>query len=599
MRALPITTNETCDHRCAFCDARREVEDPAIAGSAALRARIDAAAGAEALILTGGEPTLRRDLPAIVAYARRRGPRVVLETHAARLDAAAIDALARAGLSIVRVHLPGLGDDADAITGDVGGSARTQAAIRAMHAAGIAVEANLPVSRETLATIAALPPAIAAAGLPVQALWARIVVDAPSSGSCPSLEELRDTLTSLAEAARAASIPLRLAPQALLPACVFPQPGRIAHLYALSPGGRERDDHRRLPGCERCVVVDRCPGFPRAILAREPDTAAAPITQDRLRRRLSVIESVEAQIERELRTEELFRRSDGVTERATTIRVNFLCNQACTFCFVSTHLPAAADDRIEAEIRRAAAGGGVVVLSGGEPTLNPRLTAWVALARSSGASHVELQSNAIRLADGDLAERLRDAGLSRCFISLHGATAATSDLVTQAPGTFVKTLAGIDAIVRAGLPVQLNFVICQANFRELPAYFDLVGGRWPSASVCVSFVGPSTDLVPSTAEVIPRYAEVMPLLAEGLQRARRHGTLVEGFESMCGIPLCLVPADLDPFLGLAAIPEGFDRGEFIKAEACRGCDLEDRCFGVRRRYAALYGADELRPIRRP
>jgi hypothetical protein len=69
-----------------------------------------------------------------------------------------------------------------------------------------------------------------------------------------------------------------------------------------------------------------------------------------------------------------------------------------------------------------------------------------------------------------------------------------------------------------------------------------------------------------------------------------------GFESMCGIPLCLVPDDARPTL-LAEIPEGYDQGEFLHPSACEGCSLRRKCWGVRRGYFELYGAGELAPLR--
>jgi hypothetical protein len=82
-----------------------------------------------------------------------------------------------------------------------------------------------------------------------------------------------------------------------------------------------------------------------------------------------------------------------------------------------------------------------------------------------------------------------------------------------------------------------------------------------------------------------------------MRAATRCGVEVGGFDSMCGIPLCLVPGDLQPFFALAEVPAGYDRGEFLKPAACEQCVLEPRCFGIRRGYAELYGAAELRPLR--
>jgi hypothetical protein len=72
---------------------------------------------------------------------------------------------------------------------------------------------------------------------------------------------------------------------------------------------------------------------------------------------------------------------------------------------------------------------------------------------------------------------------------------------------------------------------------------------------------------------------------------------VIGFESMCGIPLCLVPRAAPAFFAIADADLEEARGEFIRADACRTCDLSGKCFGVRRGYAELHGTGELRAVR--
>jgi hypothetical protein len=239
------------------------------------------------------------------------------------------------------------------------------------------------------------------------------------------------------------------------------------------------------------------------------------------------------------------------------------------------------------------------VLSGGEPTLDPALLDHVRRAKRGGAREVELQTNATRLGEPGRAAALADAGVDTAFVSLHGATAATSDAVTDAPDTFVRTCEGLDALHATAIRVRINFVLCAINHREFPAFVDLVGQRWPDASITVSFVGMSTDLVPRSPDLVPRYTDVLPDLAEGLRRAHARGTHVDGFDSMCGVPACLVPADISHFFSLSAVPDGYDGGEFVHPEPCRRCALADRCFGLRRGYAQMYGHDELRPVAGP
>ncbi len=279
----------------------------------------------------------------------------------------------------------------------------------------------------------------------------------------------------------------------------------------------------------------------------------------------------------------------------TIIRVNFHCNQACSFCFVSTHLPPAEEETVRAAIVEAARRKSRVVLSGGEPTLNRRLLAYVRLAKESGAPFISLQTNAVKLDDAALATSLVEAGVDETFVSLHGCTAATSDAITEAPGTFVRTIVGLDNLHATHVTININFVLCEANRRELVDFVRFAGTRWPRARLNFSFVAASTDLVPRERALIPRYSDILPALGEAVDEAKRLGVQMIGFESMCGLPLCLVPTSIER-LALTEIPEGFDRGEFVKAEACRGCRYETRCFGIRRGYVDLYGTSELRRV---
>ncbi len=593
-RTARVYTNETCNQNCGFCDRRAPRERPAYVDANAVRRRIDEA-DASTVVLTGGEPTLRRDLCALVAHAKRGGARVELETNAAGIDEAKARALAAAGLDLARVHLPAWGEAADAITRDPGGFAAALRGARALVAAGVALEIEAPVVRANATLLEELPRALRAEGLPVQALVLGVPFQAPNMQEILPLPEAARVVERVEAAARRHAIPLRLDSHTALPPCLLEDAARLAHLFALTPGGRAREGYRPLAACGTCAVGDRCPGVPIA-QAGALEGALRPIRADRVRRRLSVISTVEEQVRRELFQDELQRRPGEPPRLARTVRVNFRCNQSCAFCFVSTHLPRAPDGEVEAAIAEAGRQSATIAISGGEPTLSPRLVELVRLARDAGASLVELQTNATRIDDA-LAEALRDAGLGLAYVSLHALDAARSDAITSAPGTHAKTVRGVDALHRAGVPLRLSYVFTRQNLEGFDAYVEGVAARWPGVEIGVSFVAASTDLVPRTEALIPRYADVIPALAAGIARARALGVRLSGLESMCGIPLCLVPEDLSGFFALAEAPDGYDGGEIVRTEACAACALRGRCFGLRRGYAELYGTDELRPVR--
>jgi MoaA/NifB/PqqE/SkfB family radical SAM enzyme len=554
--------------------------------------------GAKEIVLTGGEPTLRKDLAAIIAYAKTLGLATVLETNATLVDAPRALEWKQAGLDRVRVNLAGGDERLDAVTRDEGGFQRTLAGLHAFRTAGIPIEVMAAVIRSTVPLLPSLPKTLAREfGEGIDGIVLAIPVESPDPTEILDYAAVVDAIIATDTAAREVGLLVRLGSDTGLPPCVFPSRAASAHLlYAMSPGAAKRRGFHQVEACGSCQVADRCAGLSEAYLARFPLPVMKPIRDDKTRRRLSVMSTVQEQITRELVSPNRREKPGMPTEEERIIRVNFQCNQACRFCFVSTHLPAAHDSAIRQAIVEAGKSGARITLSGGEPTLNARLVDYVRLARESSTGPVELQTNAIRLADAELARNVITAGVDEVFVSLHGSTAEISDAITDAPGTFVKTVAGLDNLVKLEVALGINFVICQSNYRDLPAFIRLVHARWPKSLISLSFVAPSSDLVPHDRELIPRHSEVVPFIREAMALAWELGLVIAPLESMCGLPLCHWPTEFHEQSWKDDLPASFDAGEFIKPPACNDCVVSRRCFGIRRRYASLYGVDEIRPI---
>jgi pyrroloquinoline quinone biosynthesis protein E len=115
-----------------------------------------AALGAVHVGLTGGEPSVRRDLGAIVRHAAAAGLYTHLVTAGVPLDAAGLAELAAAGLRSVQLSV----QDAQAAASDaIAGTAcfeRKLALARAVRALGLALTLNVVLHRRNLGSVAAL-----------------------------------------------------------------------------------------------------------------------------------------------------------------------------------------------------------------------------------------------------------------------------------------------------------------------------------------------------------------------------------------------------------------------------------------------------------
>jgi pyrroloquinoline quinone biosynthesis protein E len=143
-----------CPLRCPYCSNPLALRDfPELLGAAdwARVFREAAALGAVHVGLTGGEPSTRRDLDAIVRAAAEAGLYTHLVTAGLPLDPEGLAALARAGLRSVQVSV----QDADAPASDaIAGTPcfeRKLALARAVRALGLPLTLNVVLHRRNLA----------------------------------------------------------------------------------------------------------------------------------------------------------------------------------------------------------------------------------------------------------------------------------------------------------------------------------------------------------------------------------------------------------------------------------------------------------------
>jgi pyrroloquinoline quinone biosynthesis protein E len=149
-----------CPLQCPYCSNPLELEraNGELTTAEWCRVMDEAAAlGVLQVHLSGGEPTARRDLEAIVAHARGLGLYTNLITAGVLLDEARIDALRAAGLEHVQLSFQGAESaTADRVGGYKGGHAKKLAVAQAVRAAGLPLTVNAVVHRQNLDQLEAM-----------------------------------------------------------------------------------------------------------------------------------------------------------------------------------------------------------------------------------------------------------------------------------------------------------------------------------------------------------------------------------------------------------------------------------------------------------
>jgi len=158
-----IALTYRCQNRCFFCyasspDRGRTVPEMTTEEVKGVLDKIVDQARVPTVSFTGGEPTLRPDLPELIAYAKSRGLRTNLITNGIRCTAEGyVTLLAKAGLNSAQVSVEaGDASTHDAVVDHPGAFERTIQGVRNLKVAGVHTHTNTTINERNLQALPAL-----------------------------------------------------------------------------------------------------------------------------------------------------------------------------------------------------------------------------------------------------------------------------------------------------------------------------------------------------------------------------------------------------------------------------------------------------------
>ena len=294
-----------------------------------------------------------------------------------------------------------------------------------------------------------------------------------------------------------------------------------------------------------------------------------------------------------------------------TLALNYLCNSACSFCFIERELGLGLRDTPDEVVTAVFAANRAkgparyrrLILSGAEATLRKDLAQIVRRAVIEGGFDVvRMQTNGRRLAKKPYLEGLVEAGITEFFVSVHAADAALDARLTRAPRSFDQMLAGIRNIRAVGARLITNTCITSGNAQTLPRVAELLiaeGVRECRFWAFVEFgdIGQGDEHVDFTRAAGPLREAVALLRGAGADvRVRR-------------LPACRrgPPADaVENHRSFTVIHRAFsdrlrESSEFSCAHAASCARFPRGCVGLHERYIERFGdqADHLVPFGSP
>jgi molybdenum cofactor biosynthesis enzyme MoaA len=297
---------------------------------------------------------------------------------------------------------------------------------------------------------------------------------------------------------------------------------------------------------------------------------------------------------------------EGTQELYGLISVTDVCNNDCEFCDLgktrkgARHRPyEQIQKQLEAlrdrEVTR-------VALTGGEPTLHPRLLDIVSQARSIGFDHIRIYTHGRSLRRNRLIDRLIDAGLTHLMISLFGPDKAMHEEASGDVGSYEETISGIEVAASADVHLVVNCPVTSINVRALGSYLDVLDRH-----AATDTIWQLSDLYPTSKvlrdpQIHADYHEMIPIMNAALTEATirgRHFLLQE-------FPLCT----LFPWHADAKELGWWNRIQFLigdwkrpdslwssrpwvaphrfYTQACEGCTYRGQCLGIPNSYAEAH-----------
>ncbi len=291
-------------------------------------------------------------------------------------------------------------------------------------------------------------------------------------------------------------------------------------------------------------------------------------------------------------------------KRYVSMTMEFRCNLKCVHCMIEGTMDRLAPQTfdqfrmlLEHNAREREWDG--LILTGSEITLHRDLKKWARMAREHGFSHVRIQTHGMRLASRSYCEDLLDAGVDEFFISICAGEAGVHDAITTIPGSFAKTLRGLEILDGyAAATTITNTVVTTQSFRHLPGLVERLGALRRLAQMEFWFYFPMSEH--DDKGLVASHLEARPYLLEAIKAAQDLGRGVE----VKNFPECLLGAArgalyndqpklfIDPAFWDEFMRNGFY--ECVHREKC----ASQQCLGLNSAYLEKFGdhADELVPF---
>ncbi len=220
--------------------------------------------------------------------------------------------------------------------------------------------------------------------------------------------------------------------------------------------------------------------------------------------------------------------------------MHFKCNLKCEHCMIEDTMDWLQPESMENfekllqhNVRERPWKG--LILTGSEVTLRRDLPDLARMARQHGFEHVRIQTHGMRLANLDYCHELIDAGIDEYFVSVTAADAETHDRITEVPGSFEKTVHGLENLDQfEQVKTLTNTVITARSYQHLPAMVELFSHLKRLVQMDFWTYWPMSEN--DDKDLVVSHLDTLPYLLEAIRLAQVYNRAIE----LKNFPECLL-----------------------------------------------------------
>lgn len=284
--------------------------------------------------------------------------------------------------------------------------------------------------------------------------------------------------------------------------------------------------------------------------------------------------------------------------------MGYQCNNSCLFCATGTVGKGLSTAEIINFIDANLCEGGHVLFTGGEPTIRSDFAEVVKYTKDTYNARISILTNSTMFADSKFADDVCPyIDTAQCSFYAHDL--ALHDYVVQNPGSYVKAVAGIRALIDHDVHVNVRTLVnLRQTFRYLPVITETVRELFGVNQIWYSGLDICGNVL-KNPDIVVRLSVAEYYLEKAIETARDLRMNVH----LMFYPLCLLTpmhrSMVQPVHMMDTIKSYIsdeckhtaDHGyDFAFGKRCAKCARQQTCPGVWSKYLEKYGERELSPI---